>query len=236
VGLAFEESQQSGSTQGRPTVVVADRADTLTVRRLRDGDEITFVSIMTAWSPGMLRLARVYVRTAQSAEDVVQDTWLAVLDGLDRFEERSSLRTWVLRILVNKARSCALRERKAVPTAVLDDQDAGPTVSPNRFRGADDRWPGHWRVFPERWPPTPEEELLSGELRRLMGRVLESLPERQREVIELRDVYGYSADDTCWMLDISPVNQRVLLHRARARMRAGIEEYFQSAVARRRNG
>ncbi|MEU6557952.1 sigma-70 family RNA polymerase sigma factor [Streptomyces sp. NPDC046915] len=210
--------------------MVTDRADALTVHSLREGDEVTFVSIMTSWSPGMLRLARVYVRTWQSAEDVVQDTWLAVLAGLDGFQERSALRTWVLGILVNKAKSCALREHRLLPTDLLDRHEAGPTVSPDRFRGPEERWPGHWRVFPERWPVIPEDEVLSGELRQRMGRVLESLPRRQREVIELRDVYGYSADEACWMLDISAVNQRVLLHRARARMRDSIEEYFRSAV------
>ncbi|MEU6070762.1 sigma-70 family RNA polymerase sigma factor [Streptomyces sp. NPDC047082] len=218
------------STCVRRAAVVTDRADALTVHRLREGDEVTFVSIMTSWSPAMLRLARVYVRTSQSAEDVVQDTWLAVLAGLDGFQERSALRTWVLGILVNKAKSCALREHKVLPTDVLDSQGADPAVSPDRFRGPEDRWPGHWRVFPERWPVMPEDEVLSGELRQRMGRALESLPRRQREVIELRDVYGYSADETCWMLDISAVNQRVLLHRARARMRASIEEYLRSAV------
>jgi RNA polymerase sigma-70 factor (ECF subfamily) len=210
--------------------VVADHVDALTVRRLRDGDEVTFVSIMTSWSPGMLRLARVYVRTAQSAEDVVQDTWLAVINGLAGFEERSSLRTWVLGILVNKARSCGVRERRTIPTADFGDQGAGPTVAPDRFRGPGDPWPGHWRVFPQRWSTSPEEELLNGELRRLLRQGLQGLPERQREVIELRDVYDYSADETCWLLGISAVNQRVLLHRARARLRAGIEAYFRSAV------
>ncbi|MGW7257400.1 RNA polymerase sigma factor [Streptomyces sp. NPDC054834] len=216
--------------------MVADRADALTVHRLRAGDEVTFVAIIKAWSPGMLRRARYYVKTVQSAEDVVQDTWLAVLAGLDGFRELSSLRTWVLGILVHKAKSCALRECKVVPTAAFDGHEAGPTVSPGRFRGPDDRWPGHWKVLPERWPAKPEDELLTGELRRRMGRALESLPQRQREVIELRDVCGYSADETCWMLEISAVNQRVLLHRARARMRVGIEEYFRSEGAGRGDG
>lgn len=211
--------------------MVVDRADARTVLRLRDGDETVFASITTSWSPSMLRVAGLYVRTAQSAEDVVQETWLAVLDGLDGFEGRSSLRTWVLRILVNKARTCGVREQRTVPTAEFDEQNAGPMVSPGRFAGPQSRWAGHRWVFPERWSPTPEEELLAGELRRLMRRTLESLPERQRDVLRLRDACGCSADETCWMLELSAVNQRVLLHRARARMRASVEEYFRSAVA-----
>lgn len=209
--------------------MVADRADAPPLHRLREGDEIAFVSIITSWSPGMLRLARVYVRTTQSAEDVVQDTWLAVLVGLDGFRERSTLRTWVLGILVNKARSCALRERRAVPATLFDGYEAGPRASPHR-------WSGPWRIFPERWPITPEDEVLSAELRHRMGGALAGLPRRQREVIELRDVHGYTADETCSALDISAANQRVLLHRARVRMRAAVEDYVRSAVAGGRDG
>ncbi|GGO84290.1 RNA polymerase sigma factor [Wenjunlia tyrosinilytica] len=204
--------------------------EALVVRRLMDGDEDALTSLMDSWSPVMLRLARMHVNTVQSAEDTVQETWLAVLHGLERFERRSSLRTWVFRILLNKAKSCGVREHRTVPTAALDGQGGGPVPDPRRLRrsggGREDPWPEPWAVLPLPWPTTPEGELLAAEARRVLAAELGRLPPRQRAVIELRDLYGYSAEETCRMLRVSKANQRVLLHRARAGLRSRVEGYF----------
>jgi len=167
-------------------------------------------------------------RILDGDEDIVQETWPAVLRGLHRFEQRSSLRTWVFHILLNKAKTCGSREHRTVPTADLD-ADASSPLDPGRFREPDDRWPDYWQVPPGRWPP-PESEVLTRETRHLLAAELRRLPPRQRAVIELRDVNGYTADETCRMLEVTEVNQRVLLHRARARLRAAIEESFGSVA------
>jgi RNA polymerase sigma-70 factor, ECF subfamily len=200
------------------------------VGRLRNGDDAAFALVLDQWSPGMLRLARSFVSTPDSAAEVVQDTWLAVLQALDRFEGRSSLRTWVYRILVNTAKRRAARERRNVPMSSLGpDPDAGPTVEPDRFQGSDEPYPGHWRALPTPWPaltPSPEQRTLDAELQIRLEDALAGLPERQRAVITLRDVQGRPADEVCAILDISPANQRVLLHRARAHVRSRLEGYL----------
>jgi RNA polymerase sigma-70 factor (ECF subfamily) len=201
------------------------------VGRLRDGDEAAFALVLDQWSPGMLRLARSFVSTPDSAAEVVQDTWLAVLQALDRFEGRSSLRTWVYRILVNTAKRRAAREHRFVPMSSLGSgrADAGPTVDPDRFQGPGEPYPGHWRVLPAPWPdlvPSPEQRTLDAELRARLEDALAGLPVRQRAVITLRDVQGRPAEEVCTILEISPANQRVLLHRARAHVRARLEVYL----------
>jgi RNA polymerase sigma-70 factor, ECF subfamily len=201
------------------------------VGRLRDGDEAAFALVLDQWSPGMLRLARSFVSTPDSAAKVVQDTWLAVLQALDRFEGRSSLRTWVYRILVNTAKRRAAREHRFVPMSSLGPgpAGAGPTVDPDRFQGPDEPYPGHWRALPAPWPdlvPSPEQRTLDAELRARLEDALDGLPERQRAVITLRDVQGRPAEEVCTILEISPANQRVLLHRARAHVRARLEVYL----------
>jgi RNA polymerase sigma-70 factor, ECF subfamily len=198
--------------------------DDALVAGLRAGDEATFARLLDAWSASMVRLARSYVSTVDSAEEVVQDTWLAVLQGVDAFEGRSSLRTWVYRILVNKAKNCGVRESRTVPWSGMSPDD-GPTVDPARFQGAGGAYPGHWREFPAPWP-TPEGAVLAGEIRQVIGEVLDTLPTRQRTVLTLRDVDGHSSAEVCAMLEISAENQRVLLHRARAAVRARLEIYF----------
>jgi RNA polymerase sigma-70 factor, ECF subfamily len=195
------------------------------VAAIRAGDERAFRLLLDSWSPGLLRAARSYVSTADSAEDVVQDTWLAVLRGIDRFEARSSLRTWVYRILINTAKTRGVREHRTVPVADLASQEAGPTVDPTRFRGPEDPYPGGWKQFPPTWP-SPETELLSREVREVVGAALTDLPARQRLVITLRDVDGYSSEEVCEILEVSPANQRVLLHRARAAVRGRLEDYY----------
>lgn len=196
-------------------------ADDVLVSGLRSGDEATFVLLLDAWSGSMVRLARGFVSTDASAEEVVQDTWLAVIRGIGGFRGTASLRTWVYRILVNTAKKRGVKEQRSVPWTSVDP-DGGPTVDPSRFRGADDGFPGHWREFPEPW-------VLDGELRQVVARALDDLPQRQRAVVVLRDVEGRTSEEVCAMLEISAANQRVLLHRGRAAVRACLETYFATA-------
>ena len=226
------------ATLAEVTTRVALPSDAELVRRLRDRDEAAFALVLDAWSAGMQRLARSFVSTHDSAAEVLQDTWVAVITGVGSFEGRSSLKTWVYRILVNTAKRRGERESRTVPWSSwspdIAEQD-GPTVDPARFQGPSEEFPGHWREFPEAWP-TPETEALAGEVRAQLSTALDGLPARQRIVITLRDVEGYSSDDVCSILAISAANQRVLLHRARATVRGTLEEYFMSTGAARAKG
>jgi RNA polymerase sigma-70 factor (ECF subfamily) len=209
--------------------------DGMLVDALRAGDEKTFTELVDAWSGSMLRVARAYVSTDSSAEEVVQDTWLAVLTGLHGFRAQSSLRTWVYRILVNQAKTRGVRDRRSVPFASLapgsDESDPGyPAVDPSRFQGPNDRYPGGWREFPPEWP---EEAVLSREVGTVVTDALETLPARQRVVVTLRDLEGHSAAEVSDLLGISPGNQRVLLHRGRSVVRRHLEQYFAGAPAGR---
>ena len=174
--------------------------------------------------------AMVFTGSRAAAEEVVQDTWLAVLSGLDRFEGRSSLKTWVFRILVNRAKTQALQDRRIVPFSALGAGDGeGPAVPPERFRPPNDpRWPGHWSVPPEGWAGQPEERLLAAESMAVVRETIEALPPSQRAVITLRDIEGWPAEEVCAVLQLSQGNQRVLLHRARSRVRAQLEQYLAS--------
>lgn len=206
--------------------------DSVLVDRLRARDEAAFALVLDAWSGGMLRLARSFVSTPDSAAEVVQDAWLGVVEGIGRFEGRSSLKTWVYRILVNTAKRRGSREGRSIPWSSLPGaEDQGPTVDPSRFRGPDEQWAGHWREFPAPWP-SPEQETLAAEVRAEVAAALALLPDRQRIVITLRDVDGYSSDEVCSILEISAANQRVLLHRARAFVRGKLEEYYVSTGAK----
>ncbi|MEV4314928.1 sigma-70 family RNA polymerase sigma factor [Actinocrispum sp. NPDC049592] len=197
------------------------------VAALRAGDERAFASVLEAWSSSMLRLARSFVSTDASAEEVVQETWLAVIKGMDGFEGRSAFKTWVYRILVNTAKKRGTQEHRTVPWAslVAGDEEHGPTVDPERFQGRDGAYPGHWREFPEAWA-SPEHSALTVEIREVIAGALEGLPARQRAVISLRDVADHSSDEVCDILQISAANQRVLLHRARAAIRERLAEYL----------
>lgn len=197
------------------------------VSRLREGDEEAFALVLDGWSGGMLRLARSFVSTEASAAEVVQETWLAVIEGIGRFEGRSSLKTWIYRILTNTAKRRGTREHKVVPLSSAED---GPTVDPARFRSAGDPFQGHWWEFPLAWP-TPEQGVLGSEVRTLLSAALAELPDRQRVVITLRDVEGYASEEVCELLEISAANQRVLLHRARAFVRGKLEEYYTQEVS-----
>ena len=206
-------------------------ADEVIVARLRARDESMFAALLDAWSPGMLRVARGYVADEHTAQDVVQETWLGVLRGIDAFAGRSALRTWTYRILVNRAITRGSRDARTIPLSSLGPtpEDHGPTVDPARFRDADDPYPSHWRQQPDPWP-TPETEALARETRRQLNLALAALPARQRIVVTLRDVQGYTSDEVCEILDISPANQRVLLHRGRAALRAALEGHFTREV------
>jgi RNA polymerase sigma-70 factor (ECF subfamily) len=208
-----------------------DDTDLELLARLRAGDEDAFMELVDALQPAMLRVARMYVSTQAVAEEVVQDAWLGVLKGLDRFEGRSSLRTWIFRIVSNIAKTRGQREGRSVPFASLagDDLDQ-PTFDPSRFMGDDARYPGHWSTFPPDWSGVPEERLLGSETLRVAGSAIEELPPMQAEVIRLRDVLGWSSAEVRNALELSETNQRVLLHRARARVRRALDVYFESEM------
>ncbi|SDU13096.1 RNA polymerase sigma-70 factor, ECF subfamily [Jiangella alkaliphila] len=197
------------------------------------GDESAFAQVVDAWSPGMVRLARVYVSTEDSAAEVVQEAWLAVVRGIGTFAGRSSLRTWVYRIVANLARRRGGREARTVPASSLRGvgDGGGPTVDPARFAAPGHPLAGHWERPPTPWP-TPEQALLAAEVRSEVTAALAGLPARQRVVITLRDVHGYDAAEVCSILEISAANQRVLLHRARATVRLRLERYFDHAAVR----
>lgn len=207
---------------------VRDRDDDELLRALQAGDEDAFAQLVDRHSSAMLRVALAYVPSRAVAEEVVQETWLAALRGIDGFEGRSSLKTWLFGILVNLATRGGGRERRSAPFSSLADGDdaSGPSLDPDRFLPADhDRWPGHWAIGPAAWP-TPEDGALSAELRSVVAAAIEALPQAQRTVIALRDVEGWDADEVCAALELSAGNQRVLLHRARSRVRAALEEHL----------
>ncbi len=201
-------------------------ADADLVRALRAGDESVFMELVTRWHASMLRVALMYVPSRAVAEEVVQETWLGVLTGIDRFEERSSLRTWVYRILTNRAKTRGERERRTVPFSSLvsaESERDDPAVDPSRFQGTGGAHPGHWSAPPDAWP---QERLLAKETLGVIDAAIESLPEAQRTVITMRDVEGFDADEVAGLLEISDVNQRVLLHRARSKVRGVLEAHL----------
>ncbi|MEU8382460.1 sigma-70 family RNA polymerase sigma factor [Streptosporangium sp. NPDC048865] len=202
-------------------------SDDVVVAALRAGDEAMFTALLDTWSRGMLWLARAHVSTNDSAEEVVQDTWLAVIRGIEGFKGRSSVKTWVYRILVNTARRRGVRENRTVPWSSAFGQEK-QAVDHSCFQGAGDPSPGHWKDCPTAWP-TPESEVLAAEVRGRIAAALAELPIRQRTVITLRDVEGCTSQEVCEILEISAANQRVLLHRARATVRERLEDYFGAA-------
>lgn len=208
------------------------RAQESLLARLQAGDEAAFRELVTRHDRAMRRLARSYVQTASAADEVVQETWLAVIRGLAKFEGRSSLKTWIFRILVNRAQTRGVRERRTVPFSALSTEtgDEDPSVDPDRFLPPGHPVAGYWSLTPNRFFELPEERLLAAEGAELIARAIAALPERQRAVIELRDVEGWEADEVCESLDLSPANQRVLLHRARSTVRGILEEYFAAEV------
>jgi RNA polymerase sigma-70 factor, ECF subfamily len=198
------------------------------VAALRAGDEAAFRALIDLHSPALLRVAMSYVPSRAVAEEAVQETWIAVMRGIDRFEGRSSLKTWIFRILTNVALKGGARERRSMPWSSLAaaEETGEPLVDPDRFLPPDHpRFPGHWALGPTRWP-TPEEDLLSGETRGVILAALEELPPAQRMVIALREIGGWSSEEVAEALGISHGNERVLLHRARTQVRAAVERYY----------
>jgi RNA polymerase sigma-70 factor, ECF subfamily len=196
------------------------------VARLRAGDEQAFEALVERHHAMMLAVARAYVKTHAVAEEVVQDAWLGVVNGLDRFEGRSSLKTWILHIVANIARTRGVREARSVPFSSLAPDGEEVAVGPDRFRGADDPYPGHWIQFPQDWRAIPEKVLLGRDTLAVVMRAIEGLPPAQAAVLRMRDVEGWTAEEVCAALDISDGNQRVLLHRARSRVRGALERYI----------
>jgi RNA polymerase sigma-70 factor (ECF subfamily) len=191
---------------------------------LRAGDEAAFRSLVQMYHALLVRVARMYVSTEAVAEEVAQETWLAVFEGIDRFEGRSSLKTWLFRILTNRAKTRGIREGRSLPFSSLEPEE--PAVDPDRFHGGDHNWPGHWAAPPSGFP---EERLLAAETRAVVEDAIAKLPPTQRAVISLRDVEGWSADEVCNALTVSETNQRVLLHRARSAVRSALERYLEES-------
>jgi RNA polymerase sigma-70 factor, ECF subfamily len=194
--------------------------------RLRAGDEAAFEALVARHYGTMLAIAQSYVKGRSVAEEVVQETWLAVIRGLDRFEGRSSLKTWIISILVNQAKTRGTREARSLPFASLAAEDDAPAVAPERFRGPEDQYPGGGREFPANWHASAESAVQDRETLRVAMRAIAELPPAQQTVIRMRDVEGYSSEEVCATLDVSEANQRVLLHRARSRVRSALERHL----------
>jgi len=204
-------------------------ADAELVAALRAGDEQVYAALVEELTPALTRLALAHLPSRAVADEVVQDTWVGVINGIDRFEGRSALRTWIFQILLNTARTRGKREKRVLPFASLrrraDEGRDEPAVDADRFQGRRGEQPGAWARPPAEWS-SPEEKLAQDEARRVLLEAIAELPPRQREVITLRDIQGYSAAEARNALDVSETNQRVLLHRARSKVRAALEELF----------
>jgi RNA polymerase sigma-70 factor (ECF subfamily) len=212
------------------SVATQSEPDDGLVQALRRGDEDAFVALVSRYYSAMLSLALLYVPSHAVAEEVVQETWLAVLQGISRFEGRSSLKTWMFSILVNIAKTRGQREERSVPMSSLAELDLDreePAVELDRFLPADhEQWPHGWLHAPQSWAALPEEQLLSRETGMRIQQAIAALPPMQREVMRLRDVEGWSGEEVCNTLELSETNQRVLLHRARSKVRASLEQYL----------
>jgi RNA polymerase sigma-70 factor (ECF subfamily) len=220
------DGDRAGSATGG-----AAAADAEIVAALQAGDEAAFCDLFRRIDPMMRRVARGYVASDAVAEEIVQETWAAVIAGIGRFEQRSALRTWILSILTNKAKTHGTRERRTLPISTLgSEDDGGRAVDPERFYGDGSMFPGHWAISPRPWE-RPERRLLSLEARGQLRDALARLPERQRLVVGLRDVEGLTAEEVCALLDVSQENQRVLLHRGRSQLRGLLEEYLDTPRA-----
>jgi RNA polymerase sigma-70 factor (ECF subfamily) len=210
--------------------VRAEQDEQRLLRSLKAGDETAFAQLLDRHHGALVRLATTFVRDRAVAEEVAQETWIAVIKGVSRFRGESSLKTWIFRILINRAKTRAVRERRTVPFSALDGDHDEPAVDPERFLDAGHpQWPGHWASPPADWRALPEERLLAGETRELIRSSIDRLPPAYQQVITLRDVDGWDSDEVCQLLGISEVNQRVLLHRARSKVRAALEAHLAPA-------
>jgi RNA polymerase sigma-70 factor, ECF subfamily len=201
-------------------------ADARLVDGLRRKDESAFAELMRMYGAAMLRVAQMYVSSRAVAEEVVAEAWLAVLNGIDRFEGRSSLKTWLFRIVANTAKTRGVREARTIPLSALGDDEGESAVDVDRFFGPEARFPGHWSAPPQSWAGAPEERLIADETLDVIERAIEQLPPLQAAVITMRDVEGFSPEEVRNAFDISETNQRVLLHRARSKVRRALEEYL----------
>jgi len=211
------------------SVPLLDAADHVLLDALRQGDDRAFTTLIERYHPSLVRIATLFVRDREVAEEVAQETWIGVLKGLDRFEGRSSFRTWLFSILANQARRRGERERRVIPFAALRrpaDDNGGTAVDPDRFWPPGDEWTGYWESPPRDLVDNPEAVILSAETRTAIDRAIALLPSNQQAVIRLRDVEGWEADEVCNVLELSATNQRVLLHRARSRVRQALEPYL----------
>lgn len=210
---------------------MADNDDLRLVAALRGGDEAAFVILIERFQASLLRLAMTYVPNQAVAEEVVQETWLGVLQGIDRFEGRSSLKTWIFTILTNRAKRRGEREHRSLPFSALGlaDNTYEPAVESDRFRAPGQQWAGGWATFPQPWDNMPEDGAVSAEIRATIDAAIATLPSAQRQVITLRDIEGWTANEVCNLLQLSETNQRVLLHRARSKVRRAVEREFEGA-------
>ncbi|MEP7112842.1 MAG: sigma-70 family RNA polymerase sigma factor [Ilumatobacteraceae bacterium] len=208
------------------TLVGATADDRRIIAGLRAGDEAAFVEMVDRYNGSLVRVALRYVPSRAVAEEVVQDTWIGVIEGIDRFEGRSTIKTWLYKIVIYKARARGERERRTVPLSALVGDDSAPSVPTERFRGSDALWAGHWATPPQRWDGDAEARLLASEARSLIDSTIAELPLAQREVITLRDLSQLSSVQVCDLLGVTAANQRVLLHRARSSVRAALENYL----------
>ena len=215
----------------RAGIDAATAEDRLLVEALRRGDEAAFVTLVRRYGPLMHRVATTYVRTHAVAEEVVQETWLGVLNGIDRFEGRSSLKTWLFRILVNRARTRGVGERRSTPFSALTPAGAEETPDADAFLDSSHpSWGGWWTAYPRAWDAVPDERLLARETLALAREAIAALPERQREVLVLRDVVGMEREEVCRALGVSDGNERVLLHRARTKVRRALTAHLDGAT------
>jgi RNA polymerase sigma-70 factor (ECF subfamily) len=198
------------------------------IAALRQGDEAAFMALVELYQTVLVRVALMYVSSRAAAEDVVQETWLGVLQGLSRFEGRSSLKTWIFRILSNRAKTRAVREGRAIAFSALASADdpAELAIDPSRFYPPEHEYHGWWVSYPRSWEDVPESRLLARETRAQIMAAIKTLPKNQRTVISLRDVEGWTSEEVCNVLTISETNQRVLLHRARSKVRRALEHYL----------
>jgi RNA polymerase sigma-70 factor (ECF subfamily) len=209
-----------------------DGDDRALVEALRRGDQEAFARLVDEYTPALMRLALAHVPSRAVAEEVVQDTWLGVIKGIDRFEGRSSLRTWIFQILLNNARTRGEREKRTLPFAYFrrraEEGGDEPAVDPDRFQGRRGEAPGAWASPPASWSE-PDQQLDTAETRDVLLKAISELPPRQRDVITLRDIQGWPAEEVCNALDLTETNQRVLLHRARSKVRAALEKHFEAS-------
>ncbi len=216
------------TTRNEPVPARPGNEDGVLLAALRAGDEAAFIALVEQYHGQLVRVSLMYVATREVAEEVAQETWLGVLEGLERFEGRSSLKTWIFRILTNIARTRGVREARSVPfSALVRDETGGDeaAIDPARFQSSGEE-EGAWLLAPAHWDEMPESALMSAETLAVVRTAIETLPPAQRQVIQFRDIDGWAAEEVCNVLELSETNQRVLLHRARSKVRRALEVYL----------